>query len=243
MRRPASAIFEGVTGKRPGGAEGLIYSRFNGPNQEILEDRLCGLGGCARRLLPFSLGDVGDRDRAAHACPAGRRDRPFRPALCGDRDADRQDPRPLRRDMARFPGRRDARGDRRGARPRQVDGPRARSSISKARPTRPTCWSMSRRSRPPATRSFRRAEAADRDRQHIPRAALGEAARPWRRSVDLSPDQICRRPFSDLVAGGVVGEQGADQSDPHDAQHDRHDLAIRTPPGCCCAASRRWSCA
>jgi methionine-gamma-lyase len=33
-------FFEGVTGKRPGGAEGLIYSRFNGPNQEILEDRL-----------------------------------------------------------------------------------------------------------------------------------------------------------------------------------------------------------
>ena len=32
--------FEGVTGKRPGGAEGLVYSRFNGPNQEILEDRL-----------------------------------------------------------------------------------------------------------------------------------------------------------------------------------------------------------
>jgi len=33
-------FFEGVTGRRPGGAEGLIYSRFNGPNQEILEDRL-----------------------------------------------------------------------------------------------------------------------------------------------------------------------------------------------------------
>jgi len=33
-------FFEGMTGKRPGGAEGLIYSRFNGPNQEILEDRL-----------------------------------------------------------------------------------------------------------------------------------------------------------------------------------------------------------
>ena len=31
--------FEGITGKRPGGAEGLVYSRFNGPNQEILEDR------------------------------------------------------------------------------------------------------------------------------------------------------------------------------------------------------------
>ena len=33
-------FFEGVTGKRPGGPGGLIYSRFNGPNQEILEDRL-----------------------------------------------------------------------------------------------------------------------------------------------------------------------------------------------------------
>src|SRR4029077_20998892 len=32
--------FEGVTGLRPGGAEGLVYSRFNGPDQEILEDRL-----------------------------------------------------------------------------------------------------------------------------------------------------------------------------------------------------------
>ncbi|HKT76419.1 MAG TPA: cystathionine gamma-synthase family protein [Sphingobium sp.] len=32
--------FEGVTGIRPGGAEGLVYSRFNGPNQEIAEDRL-----------------------------------------------------------------------------------------------------------------------------------------------------------------------------------------------------------
>ena len=33
-------FFEGITGKRPGGSEGLVYGRFNGPNQEILEDRL-----------------------------------------------------------------------------------------------------------------------------------------------------------------------------------------------------------
>ena len=32
--------FERVTGRVPGGAEGLVYSRFNGPDQEILEDRL-----------------------------------------------------------------------------------------------------------------------------------------------------------------------------------------------------------
>nr|MBA2635212.1 PLP-dependent transferase [Sphingomonas sp.] len=48
-------FFEGVTGKRPGGAEGLIYSRFNGPNQEILEDRLSIWEGAAAALA-FSSG-------------------------------------------------------------------------------------------------------------------------------------------------------------------------------------------
>jgi methionine-gamma-lyase len=64
--------FEGITGKRPGGAEGLVYSRFNGPNQEILEDRLSiwdeaedalvfssGMAAIATLLLAFcSQGDV-----------------------------------------------------------------------------------------------------------------------------------------------------------------------------------------
>jgi methionine-gamma-lyase len=48
-------FFEGVTGKRPGGAEGLIYSRFNGPNQEILEDRLA-IWESADDALAFSSG-------------------------------------------------------------------------------------------------------------------------------------------------------------------------------------------
>jgi methionine-gamma-lyase len=47
--------FEGVTGKRPGGAEGLIYSRFNGPNQEILENRL-SVWEDAEEALSFSSG-------------------------------------------------------------------------------------------------------------------------------------------------------------------------------------------
>jgi methionine-gamma-lyase len=47
--------FEGVTGKRPGGAEGLVYSRFNGPNQEIAEDRL-GVWEDAEDALIFSSG-------------------------------------------------------------------------------------------------------------------------------------------------------------------------------------------
>lgn len=48
-------FFEGVTGKRPGGAEGLVYSRFNGPNQEILEDRLA-IWEEAEDALSFSSG-------------------------------------------------------------------------------------------------------------------------------------------------------------------------------------------
>jgi methionine-gamma-lyase len=47
--------FEGVTGKRPGGAEGLVYSRFNGPNQEILEHRL-SVWEDAEDALTFSSG-------------------------------------------------------------------------------------------------------------------------------------------------------------------------------------------
>ena len=64
--------FEGVTGKRPGGAEGLVYSRFNGPNQEILEDRL-SVWEDAEDALTFSSRHVGDRHPAADLRPARRR--------------------------------------------------------------------------------------------------------------------------------------------------------------------------
>jgi methionine-gamma-lyase len=71
-------FFEGVTGKRPGGAEGLIFSRFNGPNQEILEDRLAvwedaddalafssGMSAIATLLLTF----VRPGDVVVHSAP------------------------------------------------------------------------------------------------------------------------------------------------------------------------------
>lgn len=48
-------FFEGITGKRPGGTEGLVYSRFNGPNQQILEGRLALWDG-AEEALVFSSG-------------------------------------------------------------------------------------------------------------------------------------------------------------------------------------------
>jgi methionine-gamma-lyase len=47
--------FELVTGARSGEAEGLVYSRFNGPNQEILEDRLSIWDG-GEDALSFSSG-------------------------------------------------------------------------------------------------------------------------------------------------------------------------------------------
>jgi methionine-gamma-lyase len=47
--------FEGITGKRRDSTGGLVYSRFNGPNQEILEDRLSVWDG-AEEALVFSSG-------------------------------------------------------------------------------------------------------------------------------------------------------------------------------------------
>jgi len=48
-------FFEGITGKRTGGPEGLVYGRFNGPDQEILEDRLALWEG-AEEAAVFSTG-------------------------------------------------------------------------------------------------------------------------------------------------------------------------------------------
>ncbi len=48
-------FFEGITGKRPGGTSGLIYSRFNNPNLQILEDRLA-IWEDAEEALAFSSG-------------------------------------------------------------------------------------------------------------------------------------------------------------------------------------------
>ena len=46
---------EGITGKRPGGTDGLVYARFNNPNQEMLEDRLA-LWEDAEEAMVFSSG-------------------------------------------------------------------------------------------------------------------------------------------------------------------------------------------
>lgn len=71
-------FFEHITGKREGPADGLVYSRFNGPNQEILEDRLAVWDG-ADDCLVFSSGMsaiatmllalVGQNDVIVHSGP------------------------------------------------------------------------------------------------------------------------------------------------------------------------------
>ena len=76
-----------------------------------------------------------------------------------------------------FPAGATERGDRRGDRPAPRRWAGSRSSISKARPTRPTRWSTSRRCAARATPPSRDERAADRDRQHLPRPALAPAAR------------------------------------------------------------------
>ncbi|MFB0614145.1 cystathionine gamma-synthase family protein [Aurantiacibacter poecillastricola] len=62
--------FEGITGKREGGAEGLVYSRFNNPNQEILEDRLAIWDG-AEDALCFSSGMTAIAILILAACNTG----------------------------------------------------------------------------------------------------------------------------------------------------------------------------
>ncbi len=71
-------FFEHITGKRAGPADGLVYSRFNGPNQEILEDRLAVWDGADDSLV-FSSGMsaiatlllalVGQNDVIVHSGP------------------------------------------------------------------------------------------------------------------------------------------------------------------------------
>lgn len=71
-------FFEHITGKREGPADGLVYSRFNGPNQEIVEDRLAVWDG-ADDCLVFSSGMsaiatmllalVGQNDVIVHSGP------------------------------------------------------------------------------------------------------------------------------------------------------------------------------
>ena len=104
-------FFEGITGKRSGGAEGLVYGRFNGPDQEILEDRLALWEG-AEEAAVFSTGMSAITTTLARARSRRRDDPAFRTVVRGDREADRRGVRPTRRRVRQFRGGRAARRHR-----------------------------------------------------------------------------------------------------------------------------------
>ena len=185
-------FFEGVTGKRPGGAEGLIYSRFNGPNQEILEDRLAvwedaddalafssGMAAIATLLLTF----VRPGDCVVHSGPLYAATETLIAKILGQFGVSWVD----------FPS---------GGTREEIDDAIARgkakgrvSLIYLESPANPTNMLVDVGGRADGHRRGvqRRRQAADRHRQHLPRTAVGQAARPGRRFVGLQPDQICRR--------------------------------------------------
>ena len=216
-------FFEGVTGKRPGGAEGLIYSRFNGPNQEILEDRLA-VWEDADDALAFSSGMSAIATLLLTFVRPGDCDRPFGPALCRDRDPDRQDPRPVRR--VRGSTSRRARRARKSTR----SSPRARrragvSLIYLESPANPTNLLVDVE----AVAAARDAAFGAGERPPIAidntflGPLVGQAAGARRRPVGLQPDQICRR--AQRPRRRRPGRrEGPDQPGADDPQHDRHDL-------------------
>ena len=196
--------FEGVTGKRPGGAEGLVYSRFNGPNQEILEDRL-GIWEDAEDALAFSSGMsaiatlflsmVKPGDTIVHSGPLYAATETLIARILGRFGVHWLD----------FPA---------GATREEIDAVLSQGRVGQRRPD------LSRKpgqpdQRPGRCRGGRRQprrdlqgrEAADRDRQHLPRAALGasrSSRAPTSSSIRLTK---YAGGHSDLVAGGVLGSK------------------------------------
>ena len=169
-------FFEGITGKRPGGgtAEGLVYSRFNGPNQEILEDRL-QIWEDAEQLADLLQRHDRDRDAAADLRPARRRRRSLRArSMRRPRRSSTRSSASSACTMSTFPAgaTREELDD--GDGPGQGQGPV--SLIYLESPANPTnalvdVEAVARRARRGVRRRGR--AAADRDRQHLPRAACG----------------------------------------------------------------------
>ena len=200
--------FEGVTGKRPGGAEGLVYSRFNGPNQEILEDRL-GIWEDAEDALVFSCGmaaiatvllaSVRPGDTIVHSAPLYAATETLIGKILGRfgvhwldfpagatprrdrRGAGPRRHRPRRDDLSRKPGQPDQRARRcRGGR---------RQRATRSSPTRPD--------KPPIV---------------IDNTFLGPLwQQPLRHGADLVLYSLTKYAggHSDLVAGGAVGSKAA----------------------------------
>jgi methionine-gamma-lyase len=168
-------FFEGVTGKRPGGAEGLIYSRFNGPNQEILEDRLSvwedaedalsfssGMSAIATLLLTF----VQPGDVIVHSGPLYAATETLIGRILGKFGVQWLD----------FPA-----GAERSEIEEVIERARALGRVSliylESPANRPTRWSTCRQSPPPATRSLQMRTPSRRSPSTTPSSARSGRSR------------------------------------------------------------------
>jgi methionine-gamma-lyase len=186
--------FEGVTGKRPGGAEGLVYSRFNGPNQEILEDRL-GLWEDAEDALTFSSGMsaiatllltfVQPGDVIVHSGPLYAATETLIGRILGKFGVTWLD-FPAGATRAEIEAVMD-RAKVRGA---------SRSSIWRARPTPPTRWSTSRPSRPRAP------PCSARTRRRRSRSTTPSWGRSGRNRLNMA--RTCRSIRSPNMQAGIA---------------------------------------
>ena len=188
-------FFEGITNKHGSGgkAEGLVYSRFNGPNQEILEGRLA-LWEEAESALTFSSGMtaiaillltfVRPGDVVVHSGPLYAATETIINKILSQFGVHYVD----------FPA---------GATREELDAVMAAAKAQGAGvadlPRKPgqsdqragRCRGGCGGARGSVRRGGR--ASADRHRQHVPGAAVGQADRAGRGHLGLLPDQICRR--------------------------------------------------
>ena len=160
-------------------------------------------GKMPRNALAFSSGMTAITTLFLTFVRPGDVDRPFGPALCRDRNDHQQDPRPVRGPICRLPGRRDARGNRRGPGPRQGHGPR-RADLPR-KPGQPDqCAGRCRGGRRRPRRGLRR--PGELPPIAIDNTFLGPLwAKPLDQGADISVYSLTKYAggHSDLVAGGA----------------------------------------
>ena len=221
----------GLRQKRPNEEPGLIYSRINNPDLEMLEDRLA-IWDEAEANLTFASGMAAISTTPMGLCAARLSHRPFGPGLRRNRFSPEEDLAAIRRDFGRVSGGKrdegDGGGDEPGARHRSDRGDLSRDAgQSDQRP---------RRHRP-RQRDLRRPQGRGwkapgrHRRQYDARTLVPDAVGARGRSGRDVAHQICRRPFrSDRRR--LLGRGGMRSSRSAACARSSARCAIPTPAGC-----------
>ncbi len=146
-------FFATIQGRRKLGPDeepGLIYSRFNNPNLEVVEDRLA-LWDEAETSLVFASGMAAISTALLAYLRPGDVILQSRPIYGGTETLDPLDPAGVRHQPSRVRSRARPRGHAQGGRGRRRRKAASAPSSSRRRPTRPMRWSIS----PPRARCRR----------------------------------------------------------------------------------------